>query len=184
MRSILPVLSFLCLASAASAQYGGPRLFLDIPNIYLAAPDVERVGNLLGAGAETAFNVGSHWSVARLGGGAIFSLDPKSEDVGGSFNTAPYVFVEAGLGKYRSNGRKCAKTHQSAFTLLGKGGVRYDFDAQKIDYTVGAEFGYFFIRDIFKNYEIFLNANYLTQAQTISAGFGFKLFLNLRANRD
>lgn len=172
------------LAAALSVQaQDGPRLFLDIPNIYFAAPDVEKIGNLLGAGAETAFNVGTHWSVARVGGGAIFSLDPKSDDVGGSFLTTPYILSEIGLGKYRSNGKRCAKTHQSAYTALAKAGVRYDFEAKQTDVTVGAELGYFFIRDIFRNYELFLSGNYYTKAKVVSANFGFKFFLNLRANR-
>jgi hypothetical protein len=67
---------------------------------------------------------------------------------------------------------------------MAKGGLRYDFQAKQLDYTVGAEFGYFFIRDMFKNTEIVASANYLTQAKTISANLGFKLFLNLRARRD
>jgi len=174
---------FLAVACSVSAQQGGPRLFLDIPNIYITAPDVEKIGNLLGAGVETAMNVGTHWSVARVGGGAVFSLDPKSDDVGSTFLTSPYALAEVGLGKYRSNGKRCAKTRQAAFTAMGKGGARYDFEAKDIDYTVGAELGYFFIRDMFKNYEISLSANYYTQAKVISASFGFKLFLNLRSNR-
>lgn len=182
MKKSYFVALFMAVACSAMAQ-GGPRLFLDIPNIYITAPDVEKIGNLLGAGVETAMNVGTHWSVARVGGGAVFSLDPKSDDVGKSFLTSPYVLTEVGLGKYRSNGKKCAKTNQAAFTAMGKGGVRYDFEAKDVDYTLGAEFGYFFIRDIFKNYEIFLNGNYYTQAKVVSASFGFKLFLNLKANR-
>ena len=52
-----------------------------------------------------------------------------------------------------------------------------------LDYTVGAEFGYFFIRDVFKNFEVFLDGRYHTKAEVVSANFGFKMFLNLRANR-
>ncbi len=183
----------ICLIAAAftaRAQYSGPRLFLDIPSIYFAAPDVEHIGDRLGAGAEAAMNVGTHWGVARLGGGATFTLDPNADDVGESFLTTPYAILEAGAGMYRSNGNKCAKTHANAFTAMAKGGLFYNFakeeegvEIQRLDYTVGAELGYFYIADIFRNFEVVLDARYHTQAKVISANFGFKLFLNLRANR-
>jgi hypothetical protein len=181
-KFIIPI---FCLATAFAAQaQNGARLFLDLPSIYLTAPNVEKVGNLLGAGAETAFNVGTHWCNARIGGGAVFSLDPKSNDLGASFLTSPYALTEVGLGRYRSNGNQCAKTHQSAFTAMVKGGVRYDFQAKKIDYTVGGELAYFFIRDMFKNTEVFLDARYHTQAEAVAVNFGVKFFLNLKARRD
>lgn len=172
------------------------RLFLDVPSIYLTAPDVEHAGNKLGLGAGFAMNVGTHWSVARLGIGASVTADPKSDDFEKSINTTPYALIEAGAGKYRSNGDRCAKTKRAAFTAMGKAGVRYYFDTRKsepgvelddtgygIDYTVGAELGYFYIRDVFKNMEVVLDANYHTQAKVISVAFGFKLFLNLKADR-
>ncbi|MBU6341125.1 MAG: hypothetical protein KGS48_06485 [Bacteroidetes bacterium] len=187
MKHFLFSLALSGLAISALAQNGSARLFLDLPSIYLAAPDVQKVGNLLGAGAETAFNVGTHWCVGRIGGGAVFSLDPKADDVGGSFGTNPYGLVEFGLGRYRSNGNQCAKTHQSAFTAMAKGGLRYNFekDAKNpLEYTAGAELAYFFIRDMFKNNEIFLNTNYFVKSKVIGVNFGFKLFLNLKARRD
>lgn len=188
MKRILPVVALFTMTFCAQAQYSGPRLFLDIPNIYFNAPDVEKIGNRFGPGIETAFNVGTHWSVARLGGGLTYTLDPKAEDVGESTLLTPYALLEAGAGMYRSNGNKCAKTKQNAFTVLAKGGLFYNFRKEetgetldRLDYTVGAEFGYFFIRDVFKNYEIFLSGNYFTKAKVVGANFGFKMFLNLRA---
>ena len=189
MKKILLSAAFLAAALSARAQYSGPRLFLDLPIIYATAPDVEHIGNRLGAGLETAMNVATHWSTARLGGGATFTLDPKAEDVGDSFLTTPFARLEVGAGVYRSNGNKCAKTKQNAFTALAKGGMVYNFQKvvgveDQLDFTVGAEFGYFFIRDVFKNYEVFLSGNYHTKAEVFSANFGFKMFLNLRADRD
>lgn len=191
MKKYLLSAALLAATLTAQAQYGGPRLFLDVPVIYFAAPDVERIGNNLGAGAEVAMNVGTHWSVARLGGGARFTLDPNAEDVGESFVTTPYGILEVGAGMYRSNGNKCAKTRSNAFTALAKGGLFYNFNTKALepggekpdglDYTVGAEFGYFFIADVFRNFEIVLDGRYHTKAEVISASFGFKMFLNLRA---
>lgn len=183
MKKIIIPTFCLAIAFAAQAQ-SGARVFLDLPAIYLTAPNVEKVGNLLGAGAETALNVGTHWCVGRIGGGAVFSLDPKSNDLGASFLTSPYALAEFGLGRYRSNGNQCAKTHQAAFTAMAKGGVRYDFQAKQIDYTVGGEFAYFFIRDMFKNTEVFLDARYHTKAEAVAVNFGVKFFLNLKARRD
>ncbi len=172
------------------------RLFLDVPSIYLTTPDVEHAGNKLGLGAGFAMNVGTHWSVARLGIGASVTADPQSDDFEKSINTTPYALIEVGAGKYRSNGDRCAKTKRAAFTAMGKAGLRYYFDTRKsepgielddagygVDYTVGAELGYFYIRDVFKNMEVVMDANYHTQAKVISVSFGFKLFLNLKADR-
>lgn len=193
MKKTLLFVCCLLVAVIAKAQYG-PRLFLDIPNISFAVADVTKPKNLMGIDLGTALNVGTHWSVARIGGGASFSLSPAAEDVAESFKINPFVLVEGGVGIYRSNGNKCARTQQNAFTLLAKGGVFYSFydkDQKKlldetgmIDYTIGGEFGYFFIRDVFKNYEVFLSPNYHIKAKVLSANFGFKLFLNLRADRD
>ncbi|MDX1913606.1 MAG: hypothetical protein SFV22_19075 [Saprospiraceae bacterium] len=193
-KSFLTFLAFAALIPLAISQpYStGPRLFLDIPMVHLAAPDVTLVANRIGLGAGTAMNVATHWSTARIGGGAVFSLDPQSKDVQESFITTPYVMLEAGAGKYRTNGNQCSKSKQTAFTVMGKAGVRYAFISEalkpdgevpdKFDVTVGAEFGLFYIRDIFKNTEVFLDANYHVNAKIISANFGFKMFLNLRAS--
>lgn len=179
-------------AFTAQAQYGGPRLFLDVPAIYFAAPDVENIGSNLGAGVEVAMNVATHWSTARVGGGAMFTLNPQADDVGDSFLATPYGILEVGAGLYRTNGNKCASNHANAFTAMAIGGLFYNFNTQAVepggekpdglDYTVGAEFGYFFIRDIFSNSEVFLSGRYHTKAEVISASIGFKIFLNLRAN--
>ncbi|MEQ1744812.1 MAG: hypothetical protein ABMA02_05270 [Saprospiraceae bacterium] len=188
---ILPLL--LCTAIALQAQSGGPRLFLDIPSFYAHTPNVETIGNRLGAGLEVAMNVGAHWGVARLGGGTTFTFDPKAEDFGATTLWRPYALMEAGAGMYRSNGNECAKNHQSAFTAMGKVGMRYDFNAnaiavrengsaEKLDLTLGVELGYFYIRDVFSNLEFVINGNYHTKAKVISANIGFKVFLNLRAN--
>lgn len=190
-KSIFLLIVLMGAAGLLHAQYGGPRLFLDIPNIYFTAPNLEQIGNRLGAGAETAFNVGTHWSVARIGGGLAVTADPGAEEFGESIITTPYALFEVGAGIYRSNGSRCAKTHQNAYTVLARGGLRYNFNNKLaadvtdtkgyLDYGVGAEFGYFFIRDIFKNYEVFLRGTYYTKSETASADFGFKMFLNLRA---
>ena len=189
--SILPLLLFTALS--LQAQYGGPRLFLDVPSFYAHTPDVQNVGHRLGAGLEVAMNVGAHWGVARLGGGTTFTFDPQSDEFSATTLWRPYALLEAGAGMYRSNGNQCAKNHASAFTALGKVGLRYEFNEKAVpstdetpsqfDFTVGVELGYFFIRDVFRNMEIVASANYLTQNKTIAANFGFKFFLNLRANR-
>ncbi len=126
-----------------------PRLFLDIPIVHLAAPDVTLVGNRLGVGVGTAMNVATHWSTARLGGGAVFSMDPQSREVQETFVTSPYMLFEVGAGKYRTNGNQCSKTKSKAFTAMAKAGVRYAFISEalepegevpdKFDVTVGAE---------------------------------------------
>jgi hypothetical protein len=193
MKKTFLLVCCLTAAIVANAQYG-PRLFLDIPNIAYTVPDVTKPTQRMGFDLGTAFNVATHWSVARVGGGATFSLSPDAEDLAESFQINPFLLFEAGAGVYRSNGNKCARTQQNAFTAIAKGGVLYTFyskdekellnETGQIDYTIGGEFGYFFIRDIFKNYELYLSPNYHIKAKTLSGSIGFKLFLNLRADRD
>lgn len=193
-RSLFFTLAFLACTLAASAQQTAklPRLFLDVPVVHLASPDVTLIGNRIGLGAAAAMNFATHWSTARIGGGAIFSMDPQSKNVEETFVTTPYTMFEVGAGKYRTNGNQCSKTKSKAFTAMAKAGVRYAFisDAlepdgvapEKFDVTAGVEFGYFFIRDVFRNTEVFLDANYFVNSKIIAANFGFKMFLNLRAS--
>ncbi|MCS6928688.1 MAG: hypothetical protein NZM43_04235 [Saprospiraceae bacterium] len=193
MRLILCIW-FALLAHGLLAQYGGPRLFVDIPYFYLHAPDIERLSERVGAGLEAAMNVGAHWGVTRLAVGTTFTLNPSADDFAKTTLWRPYALMEAGAGLYRSNGNRCAKSHQSAFTAMGKMGVRYDFhrravavsegiEPSSVDFLLGVELGYFFIRDVFRNTEFVLNGNYHTQAKVISLNAGLKMFLNLRANR-
>jgi hypothetical protein len=148
-KSFLTVLG-IAAAFSLHAQYGGPRLFLDIPHFYLNAPDVENIDQAVGLGLDAAMNVGTHWSVARLGGGATFNVSPSADDVAESFDIDPHLLFEVGAGMYRTNGDKCAATKRNAFTAMAKGGVRYIFQddvpageeaPDNIDYTIGAEFG-------------------------------------------
>ncbi len=193
--SLLLLAALVC--QALNAQHAKlPRLFLDVPHFFLAAPNAEHIENLAGIGLETAMNFGTHFGTARIGGGATFTIDPKAgKEIGGSFAIIPYGLAEVGLGLYRTNGNRCASTKHNAYTAMAKVGVRYAFEtrdslpepnflATKFDISVGAEFGYFYITDVFKNTEIVLNVNYLTRAKVIQASFGFKVFLNLRASRD
>ncbi|MEY3249377.1 MAG: hypothetical protein RL742_1420 [Bacteroidota bacterium] len=192
----LNTLLLLFFSAAAYAQSGGPRLFLDLPSIYYTIPNLQMVGDRMGVGAETAFNLATHWSTLRAGGGAVFSVDPGAADVGESFLTTPYGILEAGGGLYRTNGNQCARTKQDAFTAMAVVGLRYNLDTRSLkpageenspygtNFCVGAELGYFFIRDVFKNFEISLRGNYFPKTETASVNFGFKMFLNLKAGRS
>jgi hypothetical protein len=192
----LNTLLLLFFSAAAYAQSGGPRLFLDLPSIYYTIPNLQMVGDRMGVGAETAFNLATHWSTLRAGGGAVFSVDPAATDIGESFLTTPYGILEAGGGLYRTNGNQCARTKQNAFTAMAVVGLRYNLDTRSpkpageenspygANFCVGAELGYFFIRDVFKNVEISLRGNYFPKIETASVNFGFKMFLNLKAGRS
>ena len=192
LKPSLLLASFLILVSSLQAQYTGPRLFLDVPSLYLHTPDVENVGNRVGAGLDVAMNVGTHWSVARLGLGTTFTFDPGDEDFDKTTVWGPYGLLEAGAGLYRTNGNQCASSNQSAFTVIGKAGMRYDFNSdaviaqegetpEQLDFTLGVELGYFYIRDEFRNMDFVMSGNYHTKAKVISVNFGLKFFLNLRS---
>ncbi len=185
----------ICLFASFSAQSQyGPRLFLDGPAVYFVAPDVPEISNLLGLGTDLTMNIANHNGVIRFGGGSTFTVDPQNNDLLKTLLTTPYVKAEIGAGRYRSNGNKCAKTHRPAFTMMAKGGLRYDFFTPKnrpdgtksgqFDYSIGAEFGYFYIRDIIKNTELFASGNYFIKSQHVAVEFGFRTFFNLRGSRN
>jgi hypothetical protein len=191
-KLLLPLCVFSALTTSVYAQEG-PRMFMDVPAIFVAAPDFENIKTNIGLGGAFAFNVGTHWSVVRVGAGVQATADPK-EDLQESLATTPFALFEAGGGMYRSNGDRCARTKRAAFTVLGKGGLRYYFDTRDevasqddtgygLDYTVGAELGYFYIRDMFRNFEVVADINYHFNAERLSLTLGFKHFLNLRATR-
>lgn len=191
MIRFFAVLVLTVLAFSASAQYGGPRYFWDIPSIYATAPDVSMISSRFGVGAETAMHVAGHWWMTRAGGGATLTLDPKAPDVGKSFLTTPYLLLEGGAGLYRTNGKRCAQTNANAFTVMPVIGLRYNFDTRALApagdtegygllWGVGGEIGYFFIRDMFRNTEFVLRGTYWPETKLVSANFGFKVFLNLR----
>jgi hypothetical protein len=195
MKLLFQLSIFFWGTTLMNSQSTLPRLFFDVPSFAIVAPDVENVKNKLGLNVETAMNVGTHWGVARLGGGLNATVDPKSNDLESSILTNPYTMLEVGLGKYRTNGNQCSRTNQNAFTAMLKGGLRYTFETRDViaaseiknsglDYTIGAEFGFFRIRDVFKNSEVVLQSHYSVKAKTISVAFGYKMFLNLRANRE
>jgi hypothetical protein len=189
------LLILIALPFAATAQnFDGPRLFLDVPAIYATAPNVKNIQNNAGLAGEVLMNVATHHIVGRAGGGFIYSFDPQAKDFFTSTLSTPYVLLEVGAGNYRSNGNKCAKTHRPAFTAIAKAGIMHQFLAGRnrpvdtpsgnFDYTVGLELGYFYIRDIFRNSEVFVRGNYFIKSEAISADLGLKIFLNLRADRD
>jgi hypothetical protein len=64
---------------------------------------------------------------------------------------------------------------------LAKGGVQYAFEAQEVQFTVGAELGYFRIRDYFRNTELFFDGGWNVTADSPYGSFGMRFFLNLRA---
>lgn len=193
------LLLFVLLGAWNTLQAQGklPRLFLDVPAIYLTSPDVTNIDERAGAGLHIAMNVATHWGVVRAGGGSdfLFSLkDLDSATDAETFFISPYGLLEAGAGLYRSNGNKCARTNQNAFTAMAKGGLRYYFNEdaltapegetpEQLDFALGAEFGYFFISDVFRNWEVFLDGHYFTNSEAIQVRFGTKFFLNLRSNR-
>ena len=175
----------------ATAQYTGPRYFWDIPSFYLTAPDLVNAGERAGIGLETTFNVAAHWGTSRIGGGAMLTVNPTSEKIAESLVVTPYFLFEAGAGMYRTNGNHCAATHRGAFTAMPVLGIRYDINTQELtteaeqefygfNFLIGAELGYFFIRDILRNTEVVLRANYYPGNGNIALNVGFKFFLNMR----
>ncbi|MCB0707122.1 MAG: hypothetical protein KDC34_17520 [Saprospiraceae bacterium] len=191
MRISLFLLAFFFCSLSANAQLSDARLFWDIPGFYATVPNVSIASEQAGFGLETVFNFAAHYGTARAGGGATFTINPSSDDIPGSFQITPYFLAEAGGGLYRTNPNKCASTHRAAFTAMAVLGYRYDIDTRDLrpaseadlyggHFGIGAELGYFYIRDVFRNTEVVLRSTYYPGIETLSVNLGIKFFLNLR----
>ena len=74
---------------------------------------------------------------------------------------------------------------------MGILGMRYDLNTQgditpeeELNYGfrfgIGAELGYFYIRDVFRNTAFVLRGTYYPSSKTVQMNLGFKFFLNMR----
>jgi hypothetical protein len=159
------------------------RYFLEIPGLFAHTPDVEHIKNIAGLKGEIGFAAGSHFLMARTAFQFVSTLDPSAKNVEKTFYHQPIGRVEIGIGPYRTNGQRCTRSHQNAFSLQAKGAFLYNFEAKKPDYGVGLELGHFYIRDYFRNTELLLRSEYQLKSKKISLDFGFRFFLNLLAPR-
>lgn len=175
-------LSFLMATSCWGMAFSQEiRMFLDAPSIYFHSPNLEAITNNAGMGIDFGFGVGTHYLMTRLSGGTAVTADFESDEIEKSFLWLPYVRLEAGAGLWRTNGNKCAHHDSNAFTVLPKASLMYAFEPGEMQFTVGAELGYFRIRDYFRNMELFLDGGYNLDTKTMFGTFGFRNFLNLRA---
>ena len=182
------------MAFTADAQL---RSMFDVPSIYLTSRDIENIPQEDGLGLDFGYGFGTHFFVTKFSVGVNATADFDSKVIDKTVFINPFGRVEIGLGKWRSNGQKCAKTNSNAYTILAKGGLVYNFGKKKIDvenkidpreanldYFVGAEIGMFFIKDMHKNSEYFLTGGYMLESKKIFAELGIRTFLNTRYSRS
>lgn len=185
----------LCLLSfnSLSAQF---RSMVDVPSLYVLSRDVANIPKQEGLALDFGYAVGTHYLMSKLTAGFEVTADLGHEKIAKTLYYNPFARFEVGVGKWRSNGQKCARTNQSAFTILAKGGLVYNFGnrtadlenevpelASGLDYYVGAEFGRFFLKDMFKNSEFFLSGGYYLESKRVFAEIGIRTFLNTLAER-
>jgi len=175
------LLVFALFTLAVSGFSQRPRMFLDVPAIYAYSANLEAFEANSGLAMDIGFGLGSHNLMTRLSGGTAVTADFQSDEIEKTVNWLPFVKLEAGAGLWRSNGNKCSRHHSNAFTAIAKGATLYAFDAQEVQFTVGAELGYFRIRDYKRNMEIFMDGGYNVTSSSPFAAFGLRYFLNLRA---
>jgi len=171
----------LILGSLVWAGAQELRMFLDIPSIYLHSPNVEELTTRSGLGLDAGFGLGTHNIMTKFSGGTTVTADFESNEIEKTVNWQPFLRLEAGAGLWRSNGNKCARHDSNAFTALPKAAVIYAFQPNEVQFAVGAELGYFRIRDYFRNMELFLDGGYNLTTSSPYASFGFRQFLNLRS---
>ncbi|MBP6183932.1 MAG: hypothetical protein KA479_03265 [Saprospiraceae bacterium] len=173
----LGLLLFVCSISVRAQEL---RLFLDVPSIYAHSPQLDAITTNSGLGMDVGFGMGTHNLMTKFSGGTTVTANFESDEIEETVLWGPFLRLEAGAGLWRTNGNQCSQHHSNAFSAIGKGAIVYAFEPKEIQYTVGAEFSYFRIRDYFKNMEIFLDAGYNVTTSLPYANFGFRNFLNLR----
>lgn len=180
MKRILP-LAALLLALASSAGAQEMRMFLDIPSFYAHSYKVNDIQSNSGLGMDAGFGIGTHNFMAKLSGGTTVTADFVADAIEETVSYNPFVRLEAGAGMWRSNGNKCAKHNSNAFSTMAKGGMMYAFQAEEMQFTVGAELSYFRIRDFRRNTELFVDGGLNLTTEQIYANLGLRFFLNLRS---
>lgn len=187
----------LFIGGFAIGQSAVPRFFLDAPEIYVNAPNVNRNKSFdrAGLGVSAAMNVASYNGTIRGGGYFGSTVRPQEKELQEATVLHYGAFFETGLGMYRSNGNRCAKDFHGAYTAMVVGGLRMDLDNKAVraagvngwpngfDYTVGAELGYFYIKDILRNTEFTLRGDYFFKQEVIGVRLGMKIFWNLKSGR-
>lgn len=198
----MKLLTLVFCSVMAFSTHGQIRSMIDAPSVYLTSRDVENALSKEGLGLDFGYGIGTHFFMAKISAGvnatADFNSDKEEIKIEKTILANPFAKFEVGLGKWRSNGQQCAKTNQNAFSLLAKGGLIYNFGKKEadlenglkedikpnFDYFVGAELGMFFIKDMHKNSEYFLNGGYMLKSKTIFAELGIRTFFNtLYSNR-
>ncbi len=170
------------------------RSFIDIPSIYLMTNDVENINNDTGLGLDVGYGIGTHHVMAKVSGGIQATTDFDSKEVGKSIYYNLFSRAEAGIGLWKTNGDKCGSEHNRVYTAIAKGGIQFNFldkeansdlgvrgRASGSDIYIGGEFGSFILNDYRKNTEIFIDAGYYLDAETIYLKFGFRTFIKLGA---
>ena len=186
-------LFILIFIAASMSVQGQVRSMFDAPSIYLTSRDITHALNQEGLGLDFGYGLGTQWMFAKLSVGVHALADFDAPKIDKSFFANPFGRFELGLGKWRSNGKQCAITHQNAYSYLVKGGVMYNMGKRKadvenkiseitsgIDYFIGAELGLFFIKDMFRNSEYYINGGYMLNSKTVFAELGLRTFFNTR----
>lgn len=189
---LIPVLFFVCL-SGVKAQL---RSMLDLPNVYLTSKDVLNIPSQEGLGLDVGWGLGTHFLMIKPIVGIDVTADFGNAEIARTLTYNPYAKLELGAGKWRSNGQRCAKTNAYAYTLLAKGGIKYNFGKREanqeftidsiapfLDYYVALEFANFFIKDMRKNTEFYLVPGYSLKTKNFFAEAGIRHFINTLAER-
>lgn len=191
---LLPaILIFTCQMVQAQVQF---RSMIDAPNVYLVSKDLLHIPNQDGVGLDFGWGLGTHFLMIKPIIGIDVTADFGNQELVKTLTYNPYGKLELGLGKWRSNGQRCAKTNAHAYTLLLKGGIKYNFGkrdanpefevaevAPFLDYYVAGEFGNFFIKDMRKNTEFYIQPGWSFKSETLFLEVGIRNFINTLAKR-
>lgn len=190
------LLSFIGIQGLQAQMQGkeGPRSFFDMLTMYAADNNMADPGEMLGAGINVGYSMGTHNMMLRGLVGFETTTNVKVSDVSDNLYYNPFGAIEGGAGIWRSNGNRCGAKKQYAFTALAKVGLRYNAGSREgniernvppiesgVDYYGAVELGYFFLDSYFKNSELYIEGGYFMQSEQLYARLGFRTFLNTKA---
>lgn len=195
MKKNFVLLTVLMLLSSLSV-HAQLRSMVDLPNVYLTSKDVLHIPNQEGVGLDFGWGFGTHYLMIKPSVGIDVTANFGNKEILKTLLYNPYAKLEVGAGKWRSNGQRCAKTNSYAYTLMAKGGIKYNFgkrDANAeytigkiesfLDYYVALEFANFFIKDMRRNSEFYLSPGYSLKSENFFAEVGIRHFINTLASR-
>ena len=110
----MKLLTLIFCSLMAFSTHAQLRSMIDAPSVYLTSRDIENALSQEGLGLDFGYAIGTHFFMTKISAGVNATADFDAEKIDKTIFINPFGRLEVGLGKWRSNGQKCAKTNSNA----------------------------------------------------------------------